>query len=191
MKKLITKEEFLAKDDFYFEEIKKGKIFIYPTDTAYGIGCDFTNASSVKKIREIKNRDKRPFSVIVQGKDWIFENCEVSDRHKNSLDWLPGKFTFIFKIKNSSGFAKDALVGSGESLGVRIPDNWFSSWLVERELGFVTTSVNISGRKHMASMDDLDKDIMEKVDYIIYEGKLDNGLSKVIDLTGEKEKVLR
>ena len=33
------------------DEIKAGKIFVYPTDTIYGLGCDATNTESVKKIR--------------------------------------------------------------------------------------------------------------------------------------------
>ena len=39
-------------------KIKQGKIFIYPTDTIYGIGCDATNQEAVNKIKNIKSRDK-------------------------------------------------------------------------------------------------------------------------------------
>jgi len=38
------------------KEILAGKIFIYPTDTIYGIGCDALNKDSVNKIREIKKK---------------------------------------------------------------------------------------------------------------------------------------
>ena len=38
----------------FIEDIKHGAIFIYPTDTIYGIGCDATNSESVKRIRELK-----------------------------------------------------------------------------------------------------------------------------------------
>ena len=34
-------------------EILSGKIFVYPTDTVYGIGCDATNISSVEKIKNL------------------------------------------------------------------------------------------------------------------------------------------
>ena len=36
------------------KDIKQGKIFIYPTDTVYGIGCDATNQEAVNKIKTIK-----------------------------------------------------------------------------------------------------------------------------------------
>ena len=32
-----------------FEVIKNGGIILYPTDTVWGIGCDATNANTVKK----------------------------------------------------------------------------------------------------------------------------------------------
>ena len=54
--------------------IRKGKIFIYPTDTIYGLGCDALNEKSVEKIKEIKKRDKdKPLSVIAPSKKWIFD----------------------------------------------------------------------------------------------------------------------
>ena len=36
------------------DSIKTGAIFIYPTDTVYGIGCNAEIKKSVLKIREIK-----------------------------------------------------------------------------------------------------------------------------------------
>ena len=38
--------------------IKEGGIVVFPTDTVYGIGCNPYNENSVKKIYEIKSREK-------------------------------------------------------------------------------------------------------------------------------------
>jgi tRNA A37 threonylcarbamoyladenosine synthetase subunit TsaC/SUA5/YrdC len=35
--KTISLEEFLQQQDFYISEANAGKIFVYPTDTIYGI----------------------------------------------------------------------------------------------------------------------------------------------------------
>jgi tRNA A37 threonylcarbamoyladenosine synthetase subunit TsaC/SUA5/YrdC len=34
----ITLEQFLDNQQFFIQEAKSGKTFIYPTDTVYGIG---------------------------------------------------------------------------------------------------------------------------------------------------------
>ena len=35
--------------------LKNGGVIIYPTDTAYGIGCDVFNKKAVERICRIKN----------------------------------------------------------------------------------------------------------------------------------------
>jgi L-threonylcarbamoyladenylate synthase len=36
--------------------IRKGSIFVYPTDTIYGLGCNALDESSVKKITKLKKK---------------------------------------------------------------------------------------------------------------------------------------
>ena len=41
-----------------FKIIEKGGIVIFPTDTVYGMGCNPYNTNAVKKIYEVKSREK-------------------------------------------------------------------------------------------------------------------------------------
>tara|TARA_Y100000310_G_scaffold345811_1_gene470319 strand:- start:4191 stop:4763 length:573 start_codon:yes stop_codon:yes gene_type:complete len=178
---VIKKEEFLEKKEFFISEMKAGKIFVYPTDTIYGIGCSGLDSTGVRKIRELKLRDSKPFSVIVPGKDWIRDNCFINSGVESWIAKLPGAYTLILKLRKNEGICSEVNNG-GDSLGVRIPDNWFSSIVSECGITFVTTSVNISGEKNLEKLEDLDESIKEKVDYFIDEGVLAGRASTVVDL---------
>jgi Putative translation factor (SUA5) len=46
--------------------LKRGGIIVYPTDTVYGIGVDIHNDNGIKRIFEIKGRNKKiPISIAV------------------------------------------------------------------------------------------------------------------------------
>ena len=62
---VLAKREFLMRKSEIIKKIINGEIFIYPTDTIYGIGCNALKSDSVQEIRTIKNRPDSPFSIIV------------------------------------------------------------------------------------------------------------------------------
>ncbi len=163
--------------------ILEGKVFVYPTDTVYGMGCDAKNEKSVKRIRDIKKRRDKPFSVIAPSKDWIIRNCKVKMK---DLDILPGPYTIIAKLKKDA-VCSDVNLGM-DTIGLRIPKHWFSGLIGELGIPVVTTSVNVSGKKYMTSIDNIDIKIKEKVDFLVYEGKLDGRPSNIVNLVTGEEK---
>jgi L-threonylcarbamoyladenylate synthase len=155
--------------------IDVNKIFIYPTDTIYGIGCNAEDENLVAKIREIKNRDKKPFSVIAPSVNWILENFETS---KEEIEkYLPGKYTLILKKKNPNFLN---WVSDNERIGVRIPDVDFTIELQRTGKPIVTTSVNISGEPFATDITEIDEKILEEVDDIYDYGKLSGNPSTLV-----------
>jgi L-threonylcarbamoyladenylate synthase len=155
--------------------ILAGKIFIYPTDTIYGIGCDATNIKAVNKIKEIKQRDAgKPLSIIAPSIEWIKENLIVDcDLEK----YLPGPYTIILKKKNSKFLSH---VSSTDSLGVRIPNHEFTKMIQKAGLPFITTSVNLSGESFITKISDISPEILEGVDQVIDYGELNGNPSTLI-----------
>lgn len=186
---IVTKEEFLLEKRKYTKLMEEGAVFVHPTDTIYGIGCDATNDKAVQRIRSIKHRSEMPFSVIAPSKRWIFENCDVSQEGGKWLEKLPGPYTFIFRLKNKSAVAA-AVNLSGDTLGVRMPKHWIAD--VVAELGFpvVSTSANVTGEPYMTSADDLDENIRQKVGFIIYEGEKQGKPSTIIKLVENEAEVV-
>ncbi len=186
---ILSKEELGQEKDIIKAKLKENSpIFIYPTDTIYGIGCNALSKEAVEKVRIAKQRTKNPFSVIAPSKDWIMENCIVDDSGKEWLKKLPGPYTLIFKIKKKC-VAENVAPGL-KTLGVRIPDHWFSDFVKELKIPIITTSANKSSEDFMTSLENLDMDIKGKIDFIIYEGEKIGRPSKIIDLTN-KEKLIQ
>jgi L-threonylcarbamoyladenylate synthase len=186
MVRVITKDELML-DQTLIEKLRDS-VFIYPTDTIYGIGCDATNEILVKRVRKIKQRSEQPFSIIIPNKNLIYEHCRVNPDARSWMGRLPGAYTLIFSTIRPF-FARN--VASIEpTIGVRIPNHWFTSIVKRMNVPVVSTSVNISGEDFMTSLDDLNPDIKKKVDYIIYDGPLVGRPSTVVHLEGQKIEVL-
>lgn len=161
-------------------KILEGKIFIYPTDTIYGIGCNAENIQSVNKIKQIKQRDSnKPLSVIAPSIEWIKENLIVD----TDLDkYLPGPYTIILKKKNLNFLNH---VSNIDSLGIRIPDNDFTKLIQQSEVPFITTSVNLSGEHFITKISDIPEIIKNQVDVIIDVGEL-NGKPSTLIINGKE-----
>ena len=119
--------------------------------------------------------------------DWIKKNCVVNKEVEEWLKKLPGPYTLILKLKDKNAVAKN-VAPKQNTLGVRIPLHWFSKVIAELNFPLVTTSVNKSGLPFMTSLEDLDKDIENQVEFIIYEGEKVARPSKIIDLVKGVEK---
>ena len=165
------------------KKIKDGKIFIHPSDTIYRICCDATNEESVKKIRLMKEHFRMPFSVIAPSKDWIREHCEIDAEGEKWLEKLPGPYTLIFRVKKNI-VAPSVNLSTG-TLGVRIPDHWFSEAAKLLNMPIITTSVNQVGRTFMTRMSKIDRSLKRKIDFAVYEGPKPGKPCKVVNLAGE------
>ena len=188
--RILNFEEIHLEKQSIIDSITKGSVFIHPTDTIYGIGCNAQNSSSVKKIRQLKGRAANPFSVIAPSLEWVNENCIVTKEAEEWLSKLPGPYTMILRLKNSNCIAKEVNPGL-KTLGIRIPNHWISRLAAEAEVPIITTSVNRANEDYMTSLEDLDPAIRLGIDFVIYEGKKDGKPSKIVDLTEEVKVIER
>jgi L-threonylcarbamoyladenylate synthase len=186
---LVSKKQFLSNKNRYFRKIAEGAVFIYPTDTIYGIGCDATNSTAVKRVRQIKKRQKNPFSVAVPSKKWIRNNCYLTVEAEQWLKRLPGPYTLLLKLKNKR--AVTAVVNPKTGiLGIRIPRNWFADMVAELDVPIVSTSANITAESHMTSLKDLNPEVAKKVDFIVYDGEKKAGPSVIVRFYTRKAEII-
>ncbi len=193
MPEILTKQNLLANKAFFIREIKKGKIFIYPTDTLHGLGANAQNTKSIKKITLLKKRTNKTFLVIAPSLEWIFENCVIANKEIKALlnKKLPGPYSFILKLKNPKAI-NPLLVRSDGTVGIRVPNNWFSKIIAESGVPFISTSINYAGDPAAKNIDDVPKELLAALDYVIWDKASSGGkASTIIDVTSGTPKILR
>ncbi|MBD3203128.1 threonylcarbamoyl-AMP synthase [Candidatus Woesearchaeota archaeon] len=187
--KIYSKEDAFINKFKISHEIKNGAVFVYPTDTVYGLGADATNSKAVDKVRKIKTRPNQPFSVFAPSKSWIRTNCDITE-HENWLRKLPGKFTLIAKLIDKKCISPIVNLDK-DTLGVRIPDHWMNELISFINIPIITTSVNKTGKPYMTSKQDLNPKIKKKIDFMIYEGEKDDTPSTIVRLDKEEIEIIK
>ncbi|HLC90454.1 MAG TPA: L-threonylcarbamoyladenylate synthase [Candidatus Nanoarchaeia archaeon] len=181
---VFTQKEVKLRKKELIKKIQEGAIFIYPTDTIYGIGCNALDEKAVDKIRMIKGRFAKPFSVIAPSLEWIKEICDEK-AYREVQQHLPGPYTLVVPLKKQNVVAENVNDGS-KTLGIRIPHHWFTSIIQESGVPVVTTSANKAGQPFMTDLSNLDKDIEKEVEFIIFEGEKEARPSKIINVVEGK-----
>ena len=187
---IITKSDVIERMEKYAQLIRKGAIFVHPTDTIHGLGCDATNDSAVLKIRRLKRRDEQPFSVIAPSKQWILDNCEVNDYAKEWFNKLPGPYTLILKLKTKNAVSK-FVNPTDDTLGVRVPDNWFADFVNHVGVPIITTSANVHGEEYIDDIEELHPDLRNNSQFMIYDPSSRGTPSDIVFLTSPDIKVIK
>ncbi|NVK83550.1 MAG: threonylcarbamoyl-AMP synthase [Cytophagia bacterium] len=173
--------------------LRDGGVVVYPTDTVYGIGCDFSNVKAVQRVCQIKDTKPQSLSFI------CYDLSEISEYTKHlstpvfkvMKKALPGPFTFILEANSN---VPKVLNAKKKTVGIRVPDNNIPRELVKR-LGrpIITTSIRDEDEVIEYSTDP--ELIYEKyqnlVDLVIDGGYGGNIPSTVIDCSGDYFEVIR
>jgi len=163
--------------------LREGGIILYPTDTVWGLGCDATNAAAVERIYRLKRSENKKSMLVL---------CASADMVVRYVDKAPGIAFEVMELATSpltlilpgaTGLAANLIPDEG-TLGVRVPDHRFCQQLL-RALGrpVVSTSANISGRATPAGLQEVAREIVEGVDYVVdprFEGRPTRKASSII-----------
>lgn len=171
---------------------KEGKVVIFPTDTAYGIGCRMDNVSTVKKIYSIRKRqESKPFLVLVSGMEMARQYVGFDEKASKFLkkQW-PGGVTLILPCK------KDLVPGivraGGETLAVRIPNHEELLEII-KEVGvpIIAPSANIAGDPTPYSLGEVNNKLLDLADYVMAGECAYGKESTIIDATVDPWEVVR
>jgi L-threonylcarbamoyladenylate synthase len=142
------------------QALEAGAIIGVPTDTVYGLAARWDSAAGVRALFAAKGRSEEQIVAV------LFASVEdlaraLPDLHDSALRvmeaLLPGPYTFVVATEVS----RLPLVGTGDSLGVRVPDH---PALLE-SIGSVgiplaATSANRTGDRDAATLADVDPAVL-------------------------------
>lgn len=176
-----------------------GGVIGFPTDTAYGLGADPFQESSVRRIFEIKGRpDNKPILVLVDSMDMLKQIADCSPV-SGIVDVLasrfwPGPLTMILPALGPESENVSCLVTAGTgTIGVRWPDAPFATRLIHAFGRPITaTSANKSGLPSTASADEVRAQLGTDLEMLIDGGVLASPLgSTMLDLTQKRPTIVR
>ena len=172
------------------QEIKKGNLVLFPTETVYGIGANALDQNAVKKIFIAKGRAQdNPLIVHVSNMQMvedIVENIGTVERKLIEKFW-PGPLTIIFQRKEKE-LIPDVVTANLDTVGILMPSNLIAQKLIEKAgVPIAAPSANVSGRPSGTKIEDIIAELDGKVEYILDGGFTDIGLESTVIRVKENE----
>lgn len=170
-----------------------GGIVIFPTDTAFGIGCRMDNQLAVDRLFQIRRRPTtQAVPLLVASKvmalAYYFSPSDVV-RHLIDKYW-PGALTIVAPGKKNLIYS--LIRGDGENVGLRMPDYPLLLQIIEKiGVPILGPSANIHGHPTPYTHKDLDQELVKQVDYVLPGECNIKQVSTVIDCSIHPPKILR
>ncbi len=183
------------------EEIKKaikilnqGGIIIFPTDTAFGVGCRIDKEEAVKKLFELRKRpETQPTPILASSLQMAREYfLDIPDSVLNRLiePYWPGGLTIILPCQMTK--VPELVRGRGKNIGIRMPNHKKILEIIEKVgIPILSPSANFHNAKTPFRFSELNKDLIAKVDFIVSGRCKFKEVSTVIDCSEKRWKILR
>jgi len=158
--------------------LRKGGIILYPTDTIWGVGCDATNPAAVERIFKIKSRSETKSLIILADSEQMIGRYvrEVPEISFELTSVSESPLTIIYP--DGKNLAPGVCSDDG-SVGIRICHDEFCRELIGRfRKPIVSTSANFSGKPSPENFNQIDKSLIDTVDFVVKYRQNDRGKQK-------------
>lgn len=177
--------------------LKDEGIIIYPTETFYGIGCKISSEKAISSIFQAKKRLLAlPLPTIVSDLEQVYTCTQLTKAMHDVEDlakaFWAGPLTLLVPArKNVSAL----LTGGTGKIAVRLSSHPVAVALA-KGIGepIVSSSANISGKNPTACFQELDEELLKRVNGCVNLAPKPKGgqASTIIDVLGDKKiKILR
>jgi tRNA threonylcarbamoyl adenosine modification protein (Sua5/YciO/YrdC/YwlC family) len=173
--------------------IRKGGLVVYPTDSAYALGCQMGDKDALERIRSLRKLDKNHnFTLMCRDLSELATYARVDNQVYRLLkNHTPGAYTFI--LEGTADVPRRLMHPKRKTVGLRVPDNPIALALLE-ELGepLMTSSLLLPGEEYpMTDPYDIRDTLEHFVELVIDGGYCGLEPTTVIDLTQDVPELVR
>lgn len=175
-----------------FEEIlHNGGALVLPTETVYGIFAKALDETAVNHVYQLKKRPRdKAMNLNVADYQTILEFSKEQPSYLKDLfeAFLPGPLTIILKANEKV----PTWINSGKStVGFRLPNHSLTADLIKKTGPLIGPSANISGNESGKEFASILAAFDHEVDGYEDDQAITGQDSTIVDLSGEKAKILR
>ena len=168
-----------------------GGAVVLPTETVYGLFAQALNEEAVERVYELKRRPRdKALNLNVASLEEIYAFSKNQPCYLEQLyqAFLPGPLTVILQANDRV----PAWINSGmETVGFRIPNHPVTLDLIRKYGPLIGPSANLSGKVSGTSFQQIVMDFQEQVSGVEDDAALTGQDSTILDLSGEKARILR
>ena len=169
------------------EIVRAGGVIVYPTDSAYALGCQIGDKKALDRIRQIRQLDKHHnFTLMCRDLSELSAYAKVDNQVFRLLKtYTPGPYTFI--LDATAEVPRRLMHPKRKTIGLRVPGNPIALALLE-ELGEPLMSVTLimpTDEYPLTDPYDIRDTLEHHVDLIVDGGYCGLEATTVVDLSGE------
>jgi tRNA threonylcarbamoyl adenosine modification protein (Sua5/YciO/YrdC/YwlC family) len=168
------------------EVLREGGVIIYPTDSAYALGCRIGEKAALDRIRAIRRLDERHnFTLVCRDLSELSTYAIVDNASYRLLrTHTPGPYTFI--LRATAEVPRRLLHPKRKTIGMRVPDNVIALALLELlDEPLMSVTLTLPGEElPMTDPQEMQERLGHAVDLIIDGGGCGLEPTTVIDLAG-------
>lgn len=171
--------------------LEKGGLVVFPTDTLYGLACDYRNTQAIQALYRAKGRSAaKALPVLIANLEQLTLLVQTPNKIATKLmaKYWPGPLTLI--LYKLDGLSNDLTPYPG--LAVRMPGHPFALELLSKTGPLAVTSANLSNQTNPVDAEGVLAQLDGNVDLILDGGTLQPSPgSTIVDCTTPYLKLVR
>lgn len=161
--------------------LEQGGVGVLPTDTVYGLVCKAADQLAVQRLYGLKNREKKPGTVIAASIDQLV-SLGVKARYLKAVEQF---WPNAISVELPVGDELAKLHNGKYTAAFRIPNDPVLTVLLQQTGPLLTTSANLPGEPPANTIEEAQKYFGDRVDFYVdggdLSGKQSSTLIRIVD----------